>query len=301
MPLIECVPNVSEGQRAAVIDACAAAITGAGVSLLDVSADPSHNRSVYTFAGEASALQAAVLALFDTAVDAIDLRQHLGEHPRIGAVDVVPFVPLGGATMDDCVRLSNQVADAVAHRHQVPIYLYEAASRRGHTRRLEDIRRGGLSGLGARMRTPGWAPDFGPLHPHPTAGVSVVGARRPLIAFNVDLATDRLAVAKEIARIVRQSSGGLPCVKAIGLTLGERGLVQVSMNLTDFERTSMIDAFDAVRYEAERRGVQVLGSELVGLAPAAALSASIAARVRLRDFSPDRILENKLRVSRHTT
>jgi len=295
MPWIECVPNVSEGRRDDVVRTCATAIRGTGVALLDVHADRTHNRSVYTFSGSAATLPDAVAAMFDMAVAAIDLRRHEGAHPRIGAVDVVPFVPLDGTTMTDCVTLAQGVGRQIAERYDVPIFLYEEAARSPERRHLQDIRRGGFEGLAKKMSRPEWTPDFGPSRPHPSAGATAVGARRILIAYNVNLATRRLDLAKNIARSVRQSSGGLPFVKAIALPLPERDLVQVSMNLTNFEKTSIVDAFQAVEQEAKREGVGVLESELVGLAPAAALSATVAAQVMLKDFSDEMILERRLK------
>jgi glutamate formiminotransferase len=292
VPWLECVPNVSEGRRADVVEACSSAIRE-HAALLDVTADPAHHRSVFTFAGTAPALRAAVLALFDAALRHIDLRTHAGAHPRVGAVDVVPFVPLEGATMQDAVDLAVTVAREVAERFHVPVFLYEQAS--VGRRRLEEIRRGGLSGLAARMSAAEWRPDFGPARPHPTAGVSVIGARAPLIAYNVELGTGQLKVAAAIARAVRESAGGLPALKAIGVPLAHRGTVQVSMNLTDHTTTSLVQAFDAVVREAARIGVPVLASELIGLAPAAALTADVAAHIRLAGFDPDRmILERRL-------
>jgi glutamate formiminotransferase len=297
MPLIECVPNVSEGRRPPVVAAMAATIRGvAGARLLDFSSDTSHNRSVFTMAGGATALEAAVLALFARATADIDLRTHRGEHPRLGAVDVVPFVPLEGATMAECVALAKKVGAAVAERFEVPIYLYEEASDNPARKHLEDIRRGGLEGLTARMSAPEWAPDFGPPAPHPTAGASVIGARMPLIAYNINLASDRIDIAKRIARDVRQSSGGLPRVKALAMTLADRGLVQVSMNLTDYRQTSLADVFTAVSREAAREGVEILESEIVGLVPAAALKGLTPSDLRLRNFSNDQILEHRLGV-----
>jgi glutamate formiminotransferase len=266
-----------------VIDAIAAAIeTVPGVSLLDYSADRSHNRSVFTFMGHAAAVEQAVIALYERAVAAIDLRTHRGVHPRMGAVDVVPFVPLGGETMAACVRVSRQVAAAVSSRFQIPVYLYEESATLQDRRSLEVIRRGGFEGLDERMALPGWAPDFGPPTPHPTAGASAIGARPPLIAFNVNLATDRVDIAKAIARTVRQSGGGLPGVKAMGVFLDDRGIAQVSMNLTSYRRTSMRQAFDAVKGEANRRGVDVLESEVIGAVPRDALSDADLAALQLR-------------------
>jgi glutamate formiminotransferase len=295
MPIVECIPNISEGRRQDVLDACGRAITGAGARLLDVTPDPSHNRTVYTFAGEPALVRAAVVALFDTALPAIDLRQHAGEHPRMGAVDVVPFVPIEGVTMTDCVNMARDVGAELAERHQLPVYLYEEAATQPARRNLEDIRRGEFEGLAEKMTRPEWAPDFGPSQPHASAGASVIGARMPLIAYNINLATNRLDVAKKIATAVRHSSGGLRFVKAMGIELGDREIVQVSMNLTNFEKTPVFRVFELVKREAARYGVQVLESEIVGLIPQAALTSSAAWYLQLDHFSPQQILENKLR------
>jgi len=295
MAIIECIPNISEGRRTAVLDACAAAIRDAGARLLDVKPDAAHNRTVYPFAGSPDDVTAGVLALYAAALPAIDLRQHRGEHPRMGAIDVVPFVPIEGATMADCVALARAVAAEVATRFHVPVFLYEEAATQPSRRNLEDIRRGEFEGLAEKMRQHAWRPDFGPEAPHPTAGASVIGARMPLIAYNVNLATNRLDVAKKIAAAVRQSSGGLRYVKAMGIELGDRGIVQVSMNLTNFEKTPVFRVFEIVKREAARYGVAVLESEIIGLIPAAALTASVAWYLQLDTFSDDQILENKLR------
>ena len=295
MALIECIPNISEGRRNDVLDACASAIRSTGARLLDVKPDTAHNRTVFTFAGEADVVRAGVLALFDAAVRAIDLRQHAGEHPRIGAVDVVPFVPIEGATMSDCVELARQVAREVSARHNLPVFLYEEAASSPGRRNLEDIRRGEFEGLAAKLQQAEWRPDFGPAAPHPSAGASVIGARMPLIAYNINLATNRLDVARRIAAAVRQSSGGLRFVKAMGVELQDRGIVQVSMNLTNFEKTPMFRVFELVKRDAERYGVNVLESEIVGLVPAAALTSSAAWFLQLDAFTEDQILETKLR------
>ena len=296
MAIIECVPNISEGRRQDVLDACADAIRGAGARLLDVKPDGAHNRTVYTFAGDAASVKAAVLALFGAALPVIDLRQHSGEHPRLGAVDVVPFIPIEGATMAECVALAKDTAEAVAQAHGLPVYLYEEAAASAARRNLEDIRRGEFEGLAAKMQRPEWAPDFGPATPHPSAGASVIGARMPLIAYNINLASDRLDVAKRIAAAVRQSSGGLRYVKAMGVTLGEKGIVQVSMNLTNYEKTPIHRVFEFVRREAARYGVAVLESEIIGLVPSAALTASAAWFLQMNDdFSDQQLLETKLR------
>jgi glutamate formiminotransferase len=295
MPIIECVPNVSEGRDRGLIDACANAIAGAGARLLDVKPDTAHNRTVFTFAGDRDTVKAGILALYARAIPAVDLRRHSGEHPRLGAVDVVPFVPIEGVTMAECVALARDVAETVATAYGLPVFLYEEAASSDSRRQLEDIRRGEFEGLAAKLARPEWQPDFGPARAHETAGASVIGARMPLIAYNINLATDRLEVAKKIAAAVRQSSGGLRFVKAMGVALDDRGIVQVSMNLTNFEKTPMFRVFELVKREAARYGVMVLESEIVGLVPAAALTTSAAWYLQIEGFSADQVLENKLR------
>jgi len=297
MAIIECVPNVSEGRRPDVLDACADAIRQSGARLLDVKPDAAHNRSVFTFAGESDQVRQAVMSLFEAVLPRIDLRQHSGEHPRMGAVDVVPFIPIAGATMADCVALATDVAGAVAKAHHVPVFLYEEAARIPGRRNLEDIRRGEFEGLAAKLQQPGWAPDFGPTAPHPTAGATVIGARMPLIAYNINLSTDRIDVARRIASAVRHSSGGLRYVKAMGVALADRGIVQVSINLTNYEKTPIYRVFELVKREAARHGVSVLESEIVGLVPAAALTASAAWYLQIDAFTDDLVLENKLRAT----
>jgi glutamate formiminotransferase len=295
MPIIESIPNVSEGRRADVIERLADSIRRVpGARLLDQSSDTSHNRSVFTLAGDATALEAAIIALFESAVDAIDLRQHRGEHPRLGAVDVVPFVPIEGVTMADCVALAKRVGAAVAERFHVPVFLYEEASTTPLRKNLEDIRRGEFEGLAAKLSSPDWTPDFGAATPHPSAGATVIGARLPLIAYNINLNTDRLDVAKKIAAAIRHSSGGLRFVKAMGVKLEDRNLAQVSMNLTNYEKTPVFRVFEMVKREAERYGVTVLESEIVGLVPAAALMQAAEHYLQLEGFSDAQVLEKKL-------
>ena len=294
MAVIECIPNVSEGRRTDVIDACTAAIVATGAHLLDVKPDATHNRTVFTFAGAPAAVEAGALALFDTALAHIDLRHHHGEHPRLGAVDVTPFVPIEGATMADCVALAKRVGAAVAQRFHVPVFLYEEASSDPARKNLEDIRRGEFEGLATKLASPGWTPDFGPASPHPSAGAAVIGARMPLIAYNINLDTDRLDVAKKIAAAIRHSSGGLRFVKAMGVKLEGRNLAQVSMNLTNYEKTPVFRVFEMVKREAERYGVTVLESEIVGLVPAAALMRSAEYYLQLEGFSDAQVLEKKL-------
>ena len=296
MAIIESIPNISEGRRPEIISAIADAIRQVpGVRLLDYSSDASHNRSVFTLAGDAAALKTAILRLFEHTLRAVDLRVHEGEHPRLGAVDVVPFVPIEGATMDDCVRLAREVGADVASRFGVPVFLYEEASTNPARRNLEDIRRGEFEGLAAKMASEGWAPDFGPAAPHESAGASIVGARMPLIAYNINLNTDRVDVAKKIAAAIRNSSGGFRYVKAAGFKLEDRNLAQVSMNLTNYEKTPIFRVFEAVKREAERYGVAILESEIVGLIPAAALHAAAEYYLQIAGFKSEQILENKLK------
>ena len=296
MPIIECVPNISEGRRIDLVNAIVARLRAiGGVRVLDASSDASHNRSVITLAGEAAPLKQAVLELFDACSRDIDLRTHSGEHPRLGAVDVVPFVPIEGVTMEECVALARDTAAEVARRFNVPVFLYEEAASSPARRNLEDIRRGEFEGLAAKMASPEWTPDFGPGAPHASAGASVIGARMPLIAYNVNLATDRLDVAKKIAAGIRHSSGGFRYVKAMGIALEDRGIVQVSMNLTNYEKTPIYRVFDVVKREAARYGVNVLESEIVGLVPNAAFVATAEYYLQLAGFNAGQVLENKLR------
>jgi glutamate formiminotransferase len=289
------VPNVSEGRDRATLERLAASVRAIpGVRLADVHADAVHHRSVYTMLGDAEALRAAVLALCGTAIAAIDLTGHRGAHPRIGAVDVVPFVPLGPTPMAEAVAAARTTGVAIADRYELPVLFYEAAATAPHRRALEAVRRGQFEGLAARLASPEWAPDAGPARPHPSAGAVAVGARPILVAFNVNLATRDLAVGRAVARAVRTSNGGLPAVKAMALALADRGLVQVSMNLTDVDTTPPRAAFDAVVGEAARHAVEVTDSELVGLAPAAAMSPDDARRMRVAGWHPDLVLDRYL-------
>ena len=295
MTIIECIPNVSEGRRPEVVEQLVGAVRATpGVKVLDYSSDSSHNRSVITMIGDAPSLKAAILALYGAAVPAIDLRSHSGEHPRVGAVDVVPFVPIAGVTMAECVALARDAGAAIAEQFGIPMFLYEEASDNPLRKNLEDIRRGEFEGLAAKMATPGWAPDFGPASPHPSAGASVVGARMPLIAYNINLNTDRLDVARRIAAAIRHSSGGLRYVKAMGVRIEDRNIAQVSINLTNYQKTPMHRVFDMVAREAARYGVTVLESEIIGLVPAAALMAAAEHSLQLERFTPGQVLENRL-------
>ena len=293
--LIESVPNVSEGRNQEAIQALAAAIERVdGVKLLDVDPDPDHNRTVYTLVGTPEGVHAAILALFDAALPRIDLRAHRGEHPRMGAVDVVPLVPVRGVTMEDCVVLSRKLGAEIWDRFRVPVYLYEESATRPERRDLAQIRKGEFEGFPDKIKLPEWAPDFGEPAVHPTAGVVAVGAREFLIAFNVNLGTSDLQVAKEIARAVRGSSGGLRYVKALGFALEDRGIVQVSMNLTNFRKTPIPRVLELVRREAARYGVPVVGTEIVGMVPQAALDQVVTYYLSLERFSPDMVLERRI-------
>jgi glutamate formiminotransferase len=296
MAIIESVPNISEGQNPQIITRITEALRAIpGARVLDVQSDPSHNRSVFTLAGDRAPLKQAVLRLYEEAIRAIDMRQHRGEHPRLGAVDVCPFIPIDGASMADCVALAREVAAEVGERWAVPVFLYEEAATTPARRNLEDIRRGEFEGLAVKMQKPEWAPDAGPVTPHPSAGATVIGARMPLIAYNINLATDRLDVAKKIASGIRMSSGGFRYVKAMGIELKDRGVVQVSMNLTNYEKTPIFRVFEVVKREAARYGINVLESEIVGLVPSAALMQAAEYYLQLEGFSPGQVLENKLR------
>lgn len=265
-----------------------------GVTLLDRQADPDHNRMVVTVVGEPRALLEALIEAVGAAVECIDLRQHQGQHPRMGAVDVVPFIPLRNMSMVEAIDLSKEAAARMAKEFGLPIFLYEESASRPERRNLASIRRGQFEGMATKIKEPEWLPDYGPAEIHPSAGVTAVGARMPLIAFNVNLQSSDLAIADTIARKVRESSGGLPCCKAIGVELAEQGMVQVSMNMTDYTRTGLADVFEEIRREAAKHGVEVAGSEIVGLAPMAALVDTAVHVLGLRGFSVDQVLESRL-------
>lgn len=292
--LLEAIPNISEGRDSARLDRCASAITGAGATLLDRTADWSHHRAVFTFAGDRATVERAALALAALAAGEIDLATHTGVHPRIGALDVLPFVPLGAATMDDAIVAAHAVGRAIGETLGIPVFLYEAASRPPHRRSLESVRRGGLAGLAARLVEPAWRPDYGPAALHPTAGAVAVGARGPLVAWNLVLSRPDLALARRIARAIRTSNGGLPCLKALGLPLAHTGQVQVSMNLTDYRTTSMAEVYRTVLAEALAGGADIAGSEIIGLVPRGALEELAAIAPALAAGHRGQILEDRL-------
>ena len=295
MKMIECVPNFSEGRRTETVDAIARTVeTAPQVTLLDYSRDEDHNRSVVTFIGPPESIVPAALTACERALPLIDMRSHRGVHPRIGAVDVVPFIPLCDATMADAVSCAHEFGRTFAARHGIPVFFYGEAALSPGRKNLAAIRKGQYEGIAEKLCDPRWHPDAGPSLCKPRFGATCVGARKPLIAYNINLATDDISVACDIARNIRQSSGGLPNVMAMGVMLRSRNIAQVSMNLTDYEVTSVKTVFDTVRALADTRGVAVLESELIGLLPAAALKDISPAYLKLRDFGPDRIIENHI-------
>jgi glutamate formiminotransferase len=292
--LVECVPNFSEGRRPEVVRAIADAIMAVpGIRILRQESDPDHNRSVITFAGEAQAVEEAAICSAGAAAALIDLNKHEGVHPRIGAADVVPFVPLAGATMADCVAMAHRAGRQIWERYGVPVYYYEEAARLPERRSLAEVRHGNFEGLRQELaESAERAPDEGDGQLHPTAGATVVGARQFLIAWNVNLATADLDLARRIARTIRASSGGLPFVRALGLPLASRGQVQISMNLTNFHRTGMHEVLMRIEDEARRAGVSIADSELIGLVPRAALEEAAAHYLRFGEFDRLRVVEN---------
>lgn len=297
--LVECVPNFSEGRKPESVEQIARAIESvSGVTVLGRHIDPDHNRSVITFVGQPSAVVDGALRGVAAAAELIDLRTHTGEHPRIGATDVLPFVPVSGITMAECVALAHEAGRRIWRDLSIPVYFYERAALRPDRVRLEHVRGRGFEALRSEIsQNPDRAPDLGGREIHPTAGAIAVGARPFLIAFNVDLQTNDIAIARTIARTVRESSGGLPFVKALGFELASRGLVQVSMNLIDYEQTPIARAFDAVQAAAAKLGVTIAGAEIVGLVPRAALDRQAPYFKNISNFREELVLENLLKSS----
>jgi glutamate formiminotransferase/formiminotetrahydrofolate cyclodeaminase len=295
LKLVECVPNFSEGRRKETIDAIVAEARSRNVKVLDVESDADHNRSVLTFVGSPDAVKAAALAVSGKAIELIDLNKHRGQHPRMGAMDVVPFIPISDVTMNDCVQLAKDFASEYASKFKIPVFLYEEAATRPDRRDLADVRKGEFEGLREEIgKNPSKTPDFGPNAVHPTAGATAVGARQILIAYNIELATGDLNVAKKIARQVRGKDGGLSAVKALGFELKDSGIVQVSMNMVNYKASQLFKAFELVRTLAQHYGVQVVGSEIVGLLPLDALTDAAEFYLQLKGFSRNQILETKL-------
>jgi glutamate formiminotransferase len=294
--LIECVPNFSDGRDLAKINAIVAAMSGvAGAWILDRTSDADHNRSVVTLAGEPDSIAEAAIRGAGKAAELIDLTRQQGVHPRIGATDVIPFVPLEGVSMDECAALARRAGQELWNRFRIPVYFYEAAATRPDRVNLEYVRRGQFEGLREEaLHNPDRAPDIGGPGLHPTAGATAVGVRKILIAYNVYLKTNDVSIAKEVARAIRASSGGLPCVKAMGVEIKSRGAAQVSINLTDYETTPLYVVFEAVKRAARQRGCEVSTSEIIGLVPRKALETPQGCDLQLENFTADRILENRL-------
>jgi glutamate formiminotransferase/formiminotetrahydrofolate cyclodeaminase len=297
--LIECVPNFSEGRDAAKVDAIVAAMREVpGVYLLDRESDADHNRSVITLAGEPEPVAEAAVRGVGKAAELIDLTKHTGAHPRLGATDVVPFIPIDGVAIEDCVALSKKVGREIWERYRIPVYFYEAAAQRPERTNLENIRKGQFEGVREEvLKNPDRAPDVGEPRLHATAGATVVGARKFLIAFNINLNTPDLEIAKKIGKNIRFSNGGLRYVKAMGVDLRARRLAQVSINMTDFEQTPLHRVFEMVKREAERYGVSIVGSEIVGLIPKRAIELTADFYLQFENFSPAQVFENKLQAS----
>lgn len=290
--VVECIPNFSEGRDPSFLDEIVKVLKDAGCKVLDASMDASHNRSVVTFVGTPADVEQAAFSAAKRASELIDMEKHQGEHPRIGATDVIPFVPIHGVTMDDCVEMANRVGKRIGEELGIPVYLYAKAATRPDRVRLPDVRRGEYEGLKEAIKTdPDKKPDFGPSQLHPRAGATAVGARPPLIAFNVNLNTGDVKIARAIARKIRESSGGLPHVQAMGIRIEETGLAQVTMNLLDYRSTSMEVVFSKIEEEVASRGVEIVNSELIGLVPLDALLDVAFARLKLEGFSKERILD----------
>jgi len=294
--LLECVPNFSEGRRRDVGDEIVAAVRAvSGARFLDFEMDPDHNRSVLTLVGEPAAVAEAAFAAARVAVERIDLNRHEGRHPRMGAVDVIPFIPIRDLTMDDAVRTSRELGARLGAELKLPVFLYEASATRPDRKNLAEIRKPQFEGLRDLIgKDPERLPDFGPPAIHPTAGCVAVGARPPLIAYNIDLESAEEKLAKRIAKKIRERDGGLPAIKALGLFIADRGCVQVSINVCDFTRTSLETVYAAVEREATAAGVKIRSSEIVGLAPQAALPPGAVERLKLATFKPEQVIENRL-------
>ncbi len=294
--IIQCVPNISEGRRSEIIEAVVDEVRSTpGVTLVDYSSDASHNRSVITFLGNEDSVGEAAFKLAKKAVELIDLRVHEGEHPRMGAVDVIPFIPIRETTLDECDEIAKAVGKRIWEECKMPVFLYEHSATSPKRENLATIRKGQFEGMAEKMQKPEWTADFGGNAPHESAGVVAVGARMPLIAFNINLDTSNLEIASKIAKIIRRSSGGFDCVKALGVMLEERNIAQVSINMTNFNKTPLYRALETVRFEAKRYGVNVVGTEIIGLTPVQALVDCAEYYLQIENFdSKKQVLENNL-------
>lgn len=293
--IMECVPNFSEGRDLEKIEKIVSSFRAKeGVKLLDYSNDTDHNRCVVTVVGQPEALKAAVIEAVGKAVELIDLNKHEGQHPRMGAVDVVPFIPIKGCTMDDAIAMSKEVGAKVAEMYNLPVFLYEKSASAPYRENLAAVRKGEFEGMAEKIKQPEWHPDFGPAERHATAGTVAIGARMPLVAFNVNLNTPSLDIAHSIAKRIRFIGGGLRFCKAMGVDLTERGITQVSINMTDYSKTALYQAFEMVKYEARRYGVSIVGSEIIGLVPMAALIDTAEYYLGIENFSMDQVLESRI-------
>lgn len=293
--IIECVPNFSEGRDLEKIEKIVSPFRGKdGVKLLDYSRDEDHNRLVVTVVGEPEAVKNAVIEAMGVAVEVIDMTKHQGQHPRMGAVDVVPFIPVKNVSMTEAVELAKEVAKEASEKYGLPIFLYEKAAINPIRENLANIRKGEFEGMVDKIKQGDWTPDYGPAEIHPTAGTTAVGARMPLVAFNVNLNTNDIEIANKIAKNVRFLNGGLRFCKGIGIELKERGIVQVSMNMTDYTKTALYRSFELIRIEAKRYGVSIVGSELIGLVPMEALIDTAVYYLGVEDFSMEQILEARM-------
>lgn len=293
--IVECVPNFSEGRDLQKIDQIISPFRGKqGVKLLDYSNDEDHNRLVVTVVGEPEPLRDAVLEAIGVAVKLIDLNHHTGQHPRMGAVDVVPFIPIRNVTMEEAIALSKAVGEEVAKRYNLPVFLYEKSASAPHRENLAAVRKGEFEGMAEKIKLPEWQPDFGPSERHATAGTVAIGARMPLVAYNINLSTPNLDIAHDIAKKIRFIGGGLRYCKAMGVELKDRGITQVSINMTDYTRTALYRAFELVRIEARRYGVSIVGSEIIGLVPMEALIDTASYYLGLENFSMQQVLEARI-------
>jgi glutamate formiminotransferase len=293
--IIQSVPNFSEGRDLQKIEKIVDCFRAkAGVKLLDYSNDKDHNRFVVSVIGEPEALKNALIEAIGKATELIDMTQHIGQHPRMGATDVVPFIPIKNVTEEEAVALSKEVAQAVSQKYDIPVFLYEKSASAAHRQNLASVRKGKFEGLTEKMMKPEWQPDFGKPVPHPTAGAIAIGVRKPLIAYNVNLGTNDLEIANAISKKIRHIGGGLRHCKAMGVALEERGIVQVSMNLTDYTKTAIYQAQEMIRIEANRYGVPIIGAEIIGLVPMEALAESAAHYLGIENFSMNKILEYNL-------
>ena len=293
--IIESVPNFSEGRDLKKIETIVNSFRGKkGVKLLDYQRDKDHNRLVVTVVGEPDPLKIALIEALGSAIEVIDLRKHKGQHPRMGAIDVIPFIPVKNVSMTEAVDFSIKVAEEVSEKYNLPVFLYEESAIRPERRNLADIRKGQFEAMADKITQPEWKPDFGPQKIHPTAGVTAVGARMPLVAFNVNLDTNNLTIANDIAKKVRYISGGLPYCKGIGVELKERGIVQVSMNMTDYTKTALYRSFELIKIEAKKFGVNIVGSEIIGLVPMEALIDTAVYYLGIENFSMEQVLEARI-------